>query len=162
MSDLNPLIAQTLYMLKRKYGAPIDIYVQVDLAADPRTGARSIAKTVYPIDLAVVLPSSISREDKRGISLISANKSLVQGGFYDTSTRKFLVDRCDVPDLARLTENDWLVFKGRKYQFVSVQEFEDDSAWIITGKAVMGETPEQILLVSADNLIALGDSAGGE
>ena len=162
MSDLNPTIQQALYMLKRAYGARIDIYVQGDVTTDTTTGDRTVEKTVYPIDNAIVLPSKLSRSDKRGISLISANKSIVQGGFYDATTRRFIIDRSDVPDLAMLTENDWIVFKGRKYQFESIQEFEDDVGWVITGKAVIGEVPEQIFLVSADNLMNLNDSAGGE
>ncbi len=162
MSDLNPTIQQALYMLKRAYGARIDIYVQGDVTTDTTTGDRTVDKTVYPIDNAIVLPSKLSRSDKRGISLISANKNIVQGGFYDATTRRFIIDRSDVPDLAMLTENDWIVFKGRKYQFESIQEFEDDVGWVITGKAVIGEVPEQIFLVSADNLMNLNDSAGGE
>ena len=162
MSSLTPLVEQALYMLKRRYGAPIDLYVVGDVTTDTRTGNRSVDKTVYPIDKAIVLPAKLDRSDKRGISLISANKTLVQGGFYDTATRRFLVDRSDVPCLTRLTENDYLVFKGRKYEFVSVTEFEDDAGWVIIGKAVMGEVPEQIFLVSADNLMSLDDSAGGE
>ena len=161
MSDLNPMIQQALYVLKRQYGAPVDIYVQGVVTTDTTTGARTVNKTVYPIDKVIVLPAKLSRSDKRGISLISANKNLVQGGFYDTTTRRFIIDRSDVPDLPTLTENDWLVFKGRKYQFESIQEFEDDVGWVITAKAVIGEVPEQIFLVSADNLMNLSDSAAG-
>ena len=161
MSDLNPAIQQALYVLKRQYGAPVDIYVQGAVTTDTTTGARTVNKTVYPIDNVIVLPAKLSRNDKRGISLISANKNLVQGGFYDTTTRRFIIDRSDVPDLTTLTENDWLVFKRRKYQFESIQEFEDDVGWVITAKAVIGEVPEQIFLVSADNLMNLSDSAAG-
>jgi hypothetical protein len=161
MSDLNPTIQQALYMLKRAYGTPVDIYVQGAVTTNAMTGAKTVEKTVYPIDIAIVLPSKLSRSDKRGISLISANKTMVEGGFYDTTTRRFIIDRSDVPDLTMLTENDWLVFKGRKYQFDSIQEFEDDAGWVIVGKAVLGEVPEQIFLVSADNLMNLSDSAGG-
>jgi hypothetical protein len=161
MSDLNPVIAQALYTLKRSYGAPVDIYVQGAITTDTTTGSRAVAKTVYPIDVAIVLPAKLSRNDKRSISLISSNKAMVQGGFYDTTTRRFIIDRSDVPDLDKLTENDWLVFKGRKYQFESIQEFEDDAAWVITGKAVIGERPAQIFLVSADNLLSLNDVAAG-
>src|SRR5580692_444447 len=99
MSDLNPMIQQALYVLKRQYGAPVDIYVQGAVTTDTTTGARTVNKTVYPIDKVIVLPAKLSRNDKRGISLISANKSLVQGGFYDTTVRRFIIDRSDVPDL---------------------------------------------------------------
>lgn len=154
MSFLNPVIAQALYMLKRSYGAPISIYIQGAATADTRTGNRAVAKTAFPVDVAIVLPAKLSRNDKRSISVISANKQIVQGGFYDTTQRTFIIDRSDVPELEMLTENDWIVFKGRKYQFVEVQELEDDAAWVITGKAVIGERPEQIFLASADNLLS--------
>lgn len=162
MSDLNPLIRQTLYALKRRYPGRIDIYVMGDVSTNPKTGTRTTIKTVYPVERAIVLPAKLGRAEKRGISFISANKALVQGGFYDATARKFIVDRADVPGIVELTEDDWLVFKGRKYQFESVQEFEDDTGWIIAGRAVLGEVPEQVFLMNADTLISLASEAGGE
>lgn len=152
---------QVLYSLKRQYPGRIDIYVMQGVVTDARTGARAVTKTVYPVDPCIVLPGKLTRSDKRGISIISANKALVQGGFYDATTRKFIVDRSDVPGITQLTQDDWLVFKGRKHQIESVEEFEDDAGWIIVAKAVLGEVPEQIFLASADSLISLESEASG-
>lgn len=161
MSDPNAFTRQTLYGLKRQYPASFDIYILGDQTSDARTGRRTVSKTVYPVERGIVLPAKLDRAEKRSISQISANKGLVMGAFYDTTARRFIVDRSDVPEIAELTEDDWIVFNGRKYQIINVQEFEDDAAWLIAARAIVGETPEQIFLVSADNLLNVEQSSTG-
>lgn len=159
MNDPSAMTRQVLYGLKRQYPARFDIYVMGDQTSDARTGRRTVSKTVYPVERGVALPAKMDRAEKRSISQISANKGLVMGAFYDTTARRFIVDRDDVSEIAELTEDDWLVFNNRKYQIVNIQEFEDDAAWMITARALLGETPEQIFLVNADNMVNLNDQA---
>ena len=75
----------------------------------------------------------------------------------------FIVDRRDVPDLDlksfEPTMDDWIVYKGLKYQIKHFNEFEFDSAWVFTGKAVLGDVPEQIFQVCADNLVLVNQGA---
>ena len=161
MSDPTALTRQVLYGLKRQYPARFDIYVMGDQTSDARTGRRTVSKTVHPVEHGIVLPAKMDRAEKRSISQISANKGLVQGAFYDTTARRFIVDREDVPEITELTEDDWIVFNNRKYQFVNIQEFEDNAAWMITARALLGETPEQIFVVNADNLLNVEQSSTG-
>jgi len=146
-----------LYSLKREYGGRIDLYKQGAVTSDARTGARTIERTVTPIDRAIILPADVARREIRGISLISANKTLVTGGGYDNSTRVFIIDRRDVPGLS-ITKDDWIVFEGKKYEIHSFDDFEFDTCWIITAKALLGEIPQQIHLLSADNLLDLSST----
>lgn len=161
MFDPDAMTRQILYGLKRQYPARFDIYIMGDQTSDARTGRRTVSKTVHPVERGIVLPAKLDRNDKRSISVISANKALVQGGFYDTTVRKFIVDRSDVPEIAVLTQDDWIVYKGRKHQIAYVQEFEDEAGWLILARAVLGEVPEQILLVNADNLLIVEQSSTG-
>lgn len=161
MPDPTVLTRQVLYGLKRQHPARFDIYLMGDQTSDARTGRRTVNKTVHPVERGIVLTAKLDRIEKRSISQISANKGLVQGAFYDTTARRFIVDREDVPEITALTEDDWIVFKGRKYQFLNIQEFEDNAAWMITARALLGETPEQIFLVNADNLLNVEQSSTG-
>ena len=106
-----------------------------------------------------MLPSNTNRDVKQNLSMISANKAFVSGGTYDKSTRMFIVDRVDAPNLD-LNESDYIIYRNKRYEIKDFQEFEFDSAWVITGTAIEGETPRQIRLLSADNLIRLEQSSG--
>lgn len=152
--NVNQRMRAVLYSLKRQYGDRIDIYSQLSVSSDARTGERNIECGVTVIDRAIILPASVLRREIRGISLISANKQLVMGGGYDNVSRVFIIDREDAPDL-EIQKDDWIVYGGRKYEIDKFDEFEFDSAWIIAGKAVEGEVPEQIHLLSADNLLTI-------
>ena len=151
---LTRIIRQTLYMLKRAYGGTINIYTIGGSNTDPRTGIVTETRSVVRVNRAVILPARISREVKRSISQISANKMFVVGGTYDARRRLFIVDRNDVPNLT-LTNNSYIVDRDRKYEIEEVQEFEFEAGWVITGRELVGEVPEQIHLLYADNLIRL-------
>ena len=145
-------IRQTLYMLKRQFGGTIDIYTLLSSNTDPRTGEVVDSKEVVNVDRAIILPARVTREVKKSISQISANKMFVVGGTYDASRRLFIIDRSDVPDLD-LTNNSYVIYRNRKYEIETIQEFEFEAGWIITGRELMGEVPQQIHLLHADNLV---------
>lgn len=152
---LNRQLQQSLYMLKRQYGGTIDIYKLLEAATDAKTGEKVLSIEVTRIERAVVLPATIEREAEKTVSQISANKQFVVGGTFDTEVREFIVDRRDTPRLPELTDDDWVVFKGVKYQIKSFEEFEFEAGWVITAKAVVGEAPEEIHVVAADNLLGM-------
>lgn len=147
-----------LYALKKEYGGPISIYKKGTSQTNPATGEKTVLRTALPIRRAAILPGNISRNEIRGISLISANKQLVQGGQYDIESRTFIVDGLDAPSL-ELTEDDWVVCDGMKFQVQRFEEFPSGTAWVIGTKAVLGEKPEQIIFARADNLLDLSSSA---
>lgn len=150
--NLNRRLDQTLYMLKRQFGGTISIYQMGDATVDHLTGVKTIPRTVTVVRRAIILPVKIVREVIQTISVISANKSFVVGGNYDTSLRMFIVEQDDAPGI-ELTESDWIVYRNRRYEVKSFEEYEFDSAWVIMGKAVHGDQPAQIYPLSADNLI---------
>lgn len=159
--SLNRRIRQSLYTLKRQYGVCIDIYKLVSTATDVRTGDKTISKTVYPVARAIVLPETLRRSAKQVSALAGTSKDfMAQGaGTYSTGTRVFIVDRLDVPNLPDLSQDDWIVYDGAKYQVGEVEAFEVNAGWVITAKRVAGEVPEQIKLAVANQTLNLADQA---
>jgi len=151
---LKRTIVRTLYMLKRQYGGTIDIYTLVSSGTDQETGVVTLVKDVVHVDRAIVLPARMQREVKRSISQISANKMFVVGGTYDAGRRIFIIDREDALTLD-ITNNTYIIYRNRKYEIESFQEYEFDAGWIIVGRELVGEVPEQIHLLKADNLLNL-------
>jgi hypothetical protein len=152
--SLKRTIQRTLYMMKRQYGGTIDIYTLTNSTTDQETGVTTIVKDVVHVDRAVVLPARLQKEVRKSISQISANKMFVVGGTYDAGRRIFLVDRDDAPNL-EITTNSYLVYRSRKYEIESYQEYEFEAGWIIVGRELVGEVPEQIHLLKTDNLLDL-------
>jgi hypothetical protein len=140
---LNRQMQVALYALKRQYGGPIVIYRLLSSVVDPKTGEASVNTLTTRIKRAIVLPVTMTRDVIRNISVISADKQLVQGGSYETGRRVFIIDRRDARTLV-LSQDDWLVWNGRKYQFEKVEEMEFDSGWLITGKVLLGETDLEV------------------
>jgi len=152
-TQLHQQSKRVLYMLKREYGGPIDIYKLVDSRTDVRTGEKVVTTSGHHISRAIILPAGISRVRMPAIS--SANKDYVAGGAHDSSLREFIVDRKDAPGLTTLTADDWIVFKGRKHQVSKIESFEFDSGWIITTKESVGEALQQVFPVKVDSLMCL-------
>jgi len=151
-------IQRVLYALKRQYGGAIDIYKLTTSETNVRTGQKIAATTVTHVRRAIILPARSWRRVVRGIS--SANKDFLAGGAYDANSRDFIVDRLDAPTLTTLTADDWIVYRGRKYQVSEVEAFECDAGWILTAKELVGEVPQQTFDVSGDDRLELTSGAG--
>jgi hypothetical protein len=156
--NISRRINQSLYSLKRLWGGSFSIYSVGDATVNHLDGTQQEPATVVHIRRGIILPGKHIRDVKQTISMISANKSFVFGGSYDRTARTFIVDRGDAPTL-NLTESDYIIYDGKRYEVKEFQEYEFDSAWIIAGQAIEGEVPRQIRLLSADNLIRLSQSA---
>ena len=152
---LTRAIRQTLYMLKRQYGGTIDIYTLNSTTSDPKTGIVTTDKSVVRVNRAPVLPARMTREVRKSISSISANKMFVVGGTYDAGRRIFIIDRRDVSEGFNISNNSYVVYRNRKYEIETYSEFEFEAGWVVTGKELDGERPEQIFHLSADNLLEL-------
>lgn len=159
--NLNYRMRSSLYELKKLYGGRITIHQRGVSTADPRTGLKTVSSTQFRIRRAIILPAEIARQEVRGISLISANKGLVQGGWYDDNQHVFIVETRDAKGLA-LTPDDWIIFENLKYQIVEFRHFVFDSCWVITANALLGEIPPQSIAVSADNSISLSQESATE
>jgi len=145
------------YQMKREYGGRIDFYKQGTVSSDAKTGQRTVNKTKLTIDHAVILPADVARKEIRGISLISANKSLVSGGGYDSIACVFIIDQRDVPNLI-VAKDDWIVHEHKKFVIDHFEAFEL-GGWIIAARALLGEVPEQIFDKRAKTSITLSDTS---
>lgn len=147
----------TLYLLRREFGGPVTVYRLMNSESDPRTGVKTKHVDVYDVSRAVILPGNWGLKERRGISLISANKQLVQGGHYESGLQAFIVDSRDIP--FEPTSDDWLVHNDRRYNFASIGRYEDNSSWLIGAQALPGRAAEQIFLVKSETLISLTQGA---
>lgn len=155
----NYMIRQVIYQMKRQYGnGPVDFHHITGQAVDLTTGEKVINKTVTRVTRAVCLPERAAKTLVQSISKISADKAFVYGGHYDTKARMFLVDQRDAPTL-NLTTDDWIVYRGKKYDVKNFEEFELDTLWVVRAVEVVGDVDSTALRVSATNDIGLTSEA---
>ncbi len=153
--NLNRFIRKTIYSLKRQYGNRVDVYKLLDTETDYQTGEKTVTKSVTIVRKCIVLPVKIAREVEQSITQISANKMFVYGGSYDAGTRMFIIDARDMSDDYEFTNDDWIVYDGRRYDIKSIEEFEQHAAWTIICKEVKGVRPEQVFFAHITEQLAL-------
>jgi hypothetical protein len=145
--------------MKKEYGSPITVYKLGSVDTDYESGVKTATRTSYQITRAVVLPVNIKREVIQSISLISANKKIVQGGMYDVGMRTFIIDRRDA-QFTTLANDDWIVYDDKRYDIKAIEEFEQRTAWLVIARELEGVVPAQDLPASGnDYLLDMTQSA---
>jgi hypothetical protein len=136
--NLIRFIRRCVRQMKKEYGNDITIYRLNSTTTNYATGVRTPDTTSVYIRRAVVLPVKLSRDVIQTISVISANKKLVQGGTFDPGIRSFIIDRSDVPASFEVRKDDWIIYDGHRYDVKDVEEYEYKTGWIVTGKLIEG------------------------
>lgn len=136
--NLIRFIRRNIRQMKKEYGGEITVYSLGTATTNYDTGVRSKTHTSVYIKRAVVLPVKLSRDVIQTISIISANKKLLQGGSIDQGVRQFIIDRGDVPAAFDIHNDDWIVYDGHRYDVKTVDEYEYKTAWLLTAKMVEG------------------------
>jgi hypothetical protein len=153
---LNKLIRQTIYDLKKRYGAKITVYRLTTAATDYETGVKTATKDSLDVQRAAVLPSSEARRFLTSISFISASKSFVSPGMqgWDQSQRGFILDARDCPGW-EFEPEDWIVYRDRRYDIVTTERLEFDTGWLVIGKEAKGSVPEQDIRINVVDTLDL-------
>ena len=136
--NLIRFIRRCIKQMKAEYGGEITVYAMGTATTNYDTGVKSQTHTSVFIKRAVVLPVKLTRDTIQTISIISANKQLLQGGTLDAGIRFFIIDRTDVPSTWLVEKDDWIVYDGKRYDVKVVEEYEYRTAWVVTAKLVEG------------------------
>jgi hypothetical protein len=158
--NLIRLVRRCIRQMKVEYGSPVTVYKLISTDTDLKTGVKTVNRESVYVDRAVVMPDVLKREQLTPISLISANKSVVQGGSYDHGTRRFIIDRTDVPGWA-LEHDDWIVYNGSRYNIQTIDEFEQETAWLIVARKIEGGPVNEDLPEYPAQYMPIADSASG-
>jgi hypothetical protein len=108
---------------------------------------------------AIVLPATVTRSVIQTISIISANKQILQGGTFDAGVRVFIIDRKDAPNIEAIGQDDWLIFDGKRYDIKKVDEYEYNTAWLVSAKEIKGVDPEEDYYAPASSFIEFTQTA---
>ncbi len=147
-------LLQTIYKLKRWYGATISIIKQGTTTTDLRTGVKTwTGREIVTVKRAIILPVKVQRLQTQTISMISADKQFVYGGMHDEGARWFYIDPKDLPLNHKIKRDDWILYQGKKYEIKDIKDNEFDSLWEVLGVELEGIIPEQIFELSGYNIV---------
>lgn len=137
-------IRRIIYVLKRKYGLPLDLYEIQKSDVDVKTGKKTVTKRKVAIQRAVVIPVQIDRKFAYDLSFVAANKNFTYGGFFDTGKRSVLIDKRDLPADFKINNDSKVLFKHKRYSVVSFEEFDHDQAILLTMQRLEGAAASEV------------------
>lgn len=153
---------QTIYKLKRLYGAEIALYKLGDRSVDTLTGEVTwTGRSVTRLKRAIILPVKLNRIQVQTISMISSDKGFVYGGMFDKASRWFYIDPRDLPSAYVIERDDYVVYQGKKYEIKEVKFNEFDLLWEVLGSELVGVTPEQIFNLTGYNIVDFQQTGEG-
>jgi len=141
---LSRLVQRNIYAMKRDYGDRVDVYQIRSSETDHLTGVKTVVREVFHVRRAPILPSRIKRHVNQSISVISAGKEFVYGGFYDGSLREVILDARDLPKGFEPRPEDYIVYKSSRWDIVTAEKFEVDAGWVLTVKNIPDMKPYEI------------------
>jgi hypothetical protein len=155
-------VRRTLYNLKRKYGAQMDIYKTITMSVDQKTGRRSTTRVKYTVKKCILLPVTLARK----ITIYVISRTFPYGGEYDTTARIAIVDATDFPKGVTITNDDYCIIKQRerehRYEIKTVEQMEGDFAYILSLKETVGAPPQSIIFQSVGSRLHIEQTARGD
>lgn len=153
-------IRRILYSFKRKFAGSVVIHRRSSSQVDLETGELTVTTASWPVDKAIILPNSIHREFSYDLAFIAAAKNFTYGGFYDTGTRRIIIDPLDMPIGWRPSKDDYVIFDRVRYEIKEIETFEFNAGWLFTLKALTEQTPAAIIPVHWRSTLHLNDEVG--
>lgn len=147
-----------IYRLERDYGVKVDVYQINSTGHDVKTGAINRTYNKYSLKRGVVLDDRAIRDFQYDISFIRANSNFTYGGFFDHTTRIFLLDRKRLPDDFKPTMNDHIFTKNMRYSVIEYFDLEEQYLIIYKGRQLKGMQSHEIHTPDIESILTLDDS----
>lgn len=159
--NLTRLVRETLYQTKKEWGVPVSLYRATASATDYETGEKTMTKTSIDVRLCPVLPMTSVRKFVQSVSYLAASKSFASAGGqgWDQGTRGFVFDARDLPIGHIIEVEDWIVYRGRRYDPKQIEELGHNLGWFVIATEIRGANPEQIIKANVSHVVGLEQSA---
>lgn len=122
--------------LKRDYGLELHIWHPTSTVNNIETGKIVRTYDIHYIRKGVVLPKNFSRDFAYALSYIASGKNFVYGGYFDSARRDLLIDVDDLPAEFELTNNDFFVFEGKRWEIRSIELSEHNQSYYVVAQQV--------------------------
>ena len=128
-------IKNILYNLKRAFGRSVTLVKPTSSSVNRETGVVTRSYTSQSVARAIILPSRSAREFAYDLSYIAANKNFTYGGDYDTSERRMIIDRRDIPASFDFDMDCSIEYDSQKWDVKNIYAAEYNAAYLVVVKA---------------------------
>ncbi len=155
------LIRHTFYKLKRRLGVPAAIYKEAIGATNRKTGVKNVTRTVNNVRKMILLPVRRMPKFAYDLTWVASNKNFTYGAYFQTGDREALVDGRDLPKGYMIENQDYIVFKGKRYDIKEVHQFDDFGFYVLL-RQTQEAKPYQILTPHFLDHLTVTDTFTGE
>ncbi len=156
MSNQLRFISTVLYRMKRRYGLPVNFVKIISEDIDIKTGVKTLQRVSLALPRVIPLPSTVKREFFYDLAYITGNKDFTYGATTLSHTRKFLIDAQDLGSWV-LQIGDALIYDGKRYDIVEIDESENSRAYVVTAKESESVQLTNLIAVSLYDELAFTD-----
>jgi hypothetical protein len=158
MNNLD-FVKQNLYVLKRSYGAPADLYHIVSMIQDPRIGTTITQKVKYHIKRAILLPTTLQTYLNPQGAYTKPGTDTPAG--LTIGQKLIIIDNRDLPKDFDIDLKDYLVINRVRYDIKSSEQLEHRKGTLLVTKQVTGQRVDEIFDVTIKQKLIINQSAVG-
>jgi hypothetical protein len=137
-------IRRMLYQMKMQYGMPCDVYKTEQQALDLETGAKTVLKTKFKIDRAIIMSFRSDTVGFYSAALLKAAREFSYGGFQDQNIRLVTIDGSDLPDGTEITQADMIAYEYKRYEIKVLQKLEGNHGYTFVALHTPGSEPRLV------------------
>lgn len=152
---LQRMIRETLYELKKLYGALVDVYRLTSSEMDYDTGIKTRDVSRIRVRRAVKMPEGVTRTQYISPNFTQLNKFAITKGLgWDEVTNIFLFDGQDVRDF-NFELSDWVVWNHERYEIKMIEELGNKAGWAIGTTRAKNDAPEELFFETVEQSLSL-------
>lgn len=152
-------VNDTLYSLEREYGQRIMIVMKTHVNSNPETGHLDVGKKLLR-PKGIILPVDHVRKFFQDVGFLRANSNFTYGGNIDFRDRTIVVRAKWLPRPFDTTLNHDILYKGKRYDSVKIEELHDGVAYIFTLKHTEGSLNYNLTDVRQEDNLEIQELAG--
>lgn len=140
-------VRRLIYNLKRRYGVPLDFYINDVTPGDPATGKKNVVREKYSIARAIATTQGFTTLQLFTAAFMrNIGRDFAFGANFEKDTVQVLIDARDLPVGIRITpERSYIVLNNRRYLVAKASLLEGNTVHSLTVKAVEGSPVQQLL-----------------
>lgn len=151
-----------LYALQRKWGTPADLYKVSVGSPDFVSGGKGVSRTLHHIPLFVTSSVTSTRKFEYDIGYLAANKNFTYGGFYEPGDRLGFIAASDVPSLIEITQEDYMIINGQRYNMQRIVELDFREGWYLHLRRIKNQKRYAIHEKYLWSRVSIDQDSGGE
>ena len=129
-----------IYKLKRQYPTFVQLFTPDVTYTDSNSGHTEIELDSHSVKRALVLSEKVKQKFIYDISYIKANSNFASGGFFESSMRRIIIDKKDIPNS----------FEVNTKTFVKIGE-SDQKFNVVVSDIIGQDTALELIVKSSNN-----------